>query len=888
MPTPSALPLAALIAACALPASAFAQCERLIPSAPLAGPNGDVFCSILFDFDGPGPRPAELIVGGEFSSAGAATCTNLAAWDGTSWRGLAGGTTALSGPVYALAVHNGTLYVGGSFDAVGSTLASGLAYFTGDQLTPALRSGTSFTPNRTNAGVRTLASWGGNLYVGGTVFPFIATWNGSFAPANSNWSGECHVLKPYLTNLIAGGGTPAGAATPRRLMRMNPAANVWIDINGASSSGPSPYRALESFGGRLYVHNPFNDDFLTSWDGTAGLVRRGTPLRTNGYPNAVRAMTIHQGRLIIGGSFAADPDASNLASWDGTTIRPIAGRGDTDVSSLLSAPDALYITRGIDEYVMSSPFTPSFRDSTFGVSKYANGVTSPLGGTLGAGIYSFTTLNGQTIAAGGGAVAADGTVYRLLRWSGDRWEPYLNLPPGTSAPTLVTTFNGALHVVCAARVGNLPGRIVLRRDGNAWTQLGTGFTRSNFTGSPTINSLIEHNGLLYAAGGFTDVGGVAAPGVARWDGASWRALGAGIQVAPTNFAVHQLVSFGQDLIAAGWFDTADNAPAPTVAAWNGTSWRAMGVGLTRSTSVPVQGAAVFNNQLYLSGLFTSVNGVGNRALVRWDGAAWSAPDYPRNADSQGQALAVRENTLFVTFRATSAPDAVRLFSFDGSAFVPITGGFSGTTSPQNGTGLPTTINAPYILALAPVGNELFIGGTFTHLTQLPATVGSGAFARLASAGPVFLDQPDDAAALAGQTVSFTAAAEGDAPLTWYFDGVALADGPRPDGSVISGQGTAALTISNLQPGNAGPYAAQATTPCGTGQSRVARLSVSPGCDPDINGDGSPDQDDVAALVSILAGGPNPSGRDPDFNRDGNADQADAAALIGVLAGSTCP
>jgi hypothetical protein len=35
-------------------------------------------------------------------------------------------------------------------------------------------------------------------------------------------------------------------------------------------------------------------------------------------------------------------------------------------------------------------------------------------------------------------------------------------------------------------------------------------------------------------------------------------------------------------------------------------------------------------------------------------------------------------------------------------------------------------------------------------------------------------------------------------------------------------------------------------------------------------------------------GVNPSGIDPDFNQDGNVDQDDVAALIDVVAGGACP
>jgi hypothetical protein len=60
------------------------------------------------------------------------------------------------------------------------------------------------------------------------------------------------------------------------------------------------------------------------------------------------------------------------------------------------------------------------------------------------------------------------------------------------------------------------------------------------------------------------------------------------------------------------------------------------------------------------------------------------------------------------------------------------------------------------------------------------------------------------------------------------------------------------------------------------------------CDPDMNQDGNVDQDDVAYLINVIGGGPNPTAIDPDFNQDGNADQDDVSSLINVVAGGDCP
>ncbi len=63
------------------------------------------------------------------------------------------------------------------------------------------------------------------------------------------------------------------------------------------------------------------------------------------------------------------------------------------------------------------------------------------------------------------------------------------------------------------------------------------------------------------------------------------------------------------------------------------------------------------------------------------------------------------------------------------------------------------------------------------------------------------------------------------------------------------------------------------------------------CDPDINGDGNIDQDDVQCIIDAVAGNPGClSGSPflPDFNQDGNEDQEDVAAVINAVAGGGCP
>jgi hypothetical protein len=107
------------------------------------------------------------------------------------------------------------------------------------------------------------------------------------------------------------------------------------------------------------------------------------------------------------------------------------------------------------------------------------------------------------------------------------------------------------------------------------------------------------------------------------------------------------------------------------------------------------------------------------------------------------------------------------------------------------------------------------------------------------------------------------------PVDWYLLGGAAPAAPMP---------TAVRFFSGGNLGNA----------VAVDNIRLIPPDAGPPCDPDYNQDGNADQEDVAYLVGVIAGGPNPTGRDPDFNQDGNIDQDDYRALVDVIAGGPCP
>jgi hypothetical protein len=128
-----------------------------LPGEGLRGLNGPVYAVTSWDPDGAGgPQPALLVAGGQFTIAGNVFASNLAAWDGSTWQPLGGGTT---GPVYALTVFGGQLAVGGSFTTAGGISANRVALWNGATWT-ALGLGVNNT-------VRALAVFYNQLVAGG-------------------------------------------------------------------------------------------------------------------------------------------------------------------------------------------------------------------------------------------------------------------------------------------------------------------------------------------------------------------------------------------------------------------------------------------------------------------------------------------------------------------------------------------------------------------------------------------------------------------------------------------------------------------------------------------------------------------------------------------------
>ncbi len=174
---------------------------------------------------------------------------------------------------------------------------------------------------------------------------------------------------------------------------------------------------------------------------------------------------------------------------------------------------------------------------------------------------------------------------------------------------------------------------------------------------------------------------------ARWDGARWQRMGAGIDsgtpgVPSSAYAVRDFVEYQGDLIAAGQFCCSGSQPVTNIARFDGSVWSQIGSGITGS----VWAVAVFQGDLYAAGQFLSASGVAVKNIARWDGAQWHDVGGGLDAGFDPEVWALRvgpDDRLYAAGEFTTAGGATahNIAAWDGASWSPV------------GPGLPGPLNA---------------------------------------------------------------------------------------------------------------------------------------------------------------------------------------------------
>ncbi|MEM7167509.1 MAG: immunoglobulin domain-containing protein, partial [Planctomycetota bacterium] len=205
--------------------------------------------------------------------------------------------------------------------------------------------------------------------------------------------------------------------------------------------------------------------------------------------------------------------------------------------------------------------------------------------------------------------------------------------------------------------------------------------------------------VLYAAGDFTLAGATPATSIAAWDGSSWSALGTGLDDRTRALAVFD-DGGGAALYAGGDFTTAGGISAAGVARWNGSAWTALGAGLPGGVNALAVYDAGGGDELYAAGSFNSATGAAADYVARWDGAAWQS--LGTGVDDVVHAMTVFGGALITggDFLNAGGSAAARVAAWSGTTWA----------------GLGSGAGAPVRTLLAHdagAGTRLYAGGDFT-------------------------------------------------------------------------------------------------------------------------------------------------------------------------------
>ena len=287
------------------------------------GVNGPVYAMILFNGD--------LYVGGHFTIAGNKNVTNIARWDGIEWHAVG----YLPDVVYDLEIHNNELIAGGAFAAPASLGIARVARWDGSVWNYV---GNNFI----NDTVFDVLSAKGDLYVAGaftgtemgSVLHVAKLENGLWSSMGNDISTVARALTIHNDTIYVGGDIQSSVSVEKGLWKWD--GQNWINIPlYVSSFDNKPYiNKMVSHGNSLVIAGKFDYFPLvgTALRNVAKVPEVGNHLISIGnFDSTVNTVASQSSYLYIGGLFDqinGAGDFNHIVYTDFTLgVEPVQGEG---------------------------------------------------------------------------------------------------------------------------------------------------------------------------------------------------------------------------------------------------------------------------------------------------------------------------------------------------------------------------------------------------------------------------------------------------------------------------------------------------------------------------------------------------------------------------------
>ena len=526
---------------------------------------------------------------------------------------------------------------------------------------------------------------------------------------SSSFGARVHDVAPFNDSICIGGDFYDLGPTNLRNFACYTSAGSWLQIGGPGNGPNNTVNVLANAGTLMYlggsftevkdsVGNPISARRVVRTDGILweplATDNAGTSEGVSGTVSAILPATSHVylgiGTGVTRWTSGANDKFKPLGNSNTTTVRDLELNG-----SQLAAVSSGATTWG----GLSAGAISEFDDGTLEWSA----VGSSSGINTG---FSALTVAGGYLYATGDFTAIDPAARGIARLHVlNEWEP------STDAAAL-GDFPGFLDLlqmngeICGLQQGASTGQTFFSRgiacnDGQKWYGLAQGIQGE-------VRDIIKYNGAVIAGGKITAAGDQNLKYIAEYRDGKWSALGGGLEFTGANPSnpghVSAMAIYQGDLYVMGLFNEADGNSTPGLARWDGQNWHAVGPGIQSPGDIML----VWNNQLIIYGFAPSGDGpilswngttlsefddlpsfqqptamaiyngeliaaYGQGALVRWSGAAWETlTDQSLQFNGPINAMITRDNDLFVggSFGAFSSgqPFAEQVVMWNGNSW----------------------------------------------------------------------------------------------------------------------------------------------------------------------------------------------------------------------------